>query len=113
MGIEIGSGGLPRCGIGVGVQWTDAQRLHSAKFGDFKVEAVHSLLLTPIPSSMVVRGAFFLTSVEHYCPIFSITLMAQQERTSLVFSIDSGILKLIISPPKAIVTAPLATSILV
>ena len=49
------------------------------EFDDFKVGAVHSLLFTPISSSMVVRGTFFFISVERFCPIFSITSMEQQK----------------------------------
>ena len=69
MGIEIGIGGLPLYGKEVVALWTYAQGVHSARFGDFKVGAVHSLLFTPIPSSIVGCGTFFLTSVEHSYPI--------------------------------------------
>ena len=113
MGIEFGIGGLPLYGKEMVALWTDAQGVHSARFGDFKGGAVLPLLFTPIPSSMVVRGTFVLMSVEHSCPIFAITLMAQQERTTLGVSINSETLKQIMSPPNAIVTSPLATSILV
>ncbi|KAM2964898.1 hypothetical protein FF2_022640 [Malus domestica] len=90
----------------------DAQRVLSARFGGMRVRAC-PLCFTPIPSSMLVLDTSTLIGAEHSYPIFLITSMAKQERTSLGFSIDSETLKLIVSPPNSIVKAPLATSIMV